>query len=88
MWLDLTVESNIKLLSNHCCTREFDLGYHTFMETDHEIISILISSFHWFKKGCIASYKRKDVHEVLVNRLVPVRKGPAGIQVNLNTWNL
>ena len=39
---------------------------HTFVEIDHEIIStvILLPSADSFKKG-----KRKNVHELLVNRL-------------------
>ena len=42
---------------------------HTFVEIDHEIIStvILLPSAESFKKGF--SYKRKYVHEVLVNCL-------------------
>ena len=45
--------------------------FHTFVEIDHEIIStvILLLSAESFKKGVIDSYKRKYVHEVLVNRL-------------------
>ena len=41
---------------------------HTFVEIDHEMIStvILLPSAGSFKKGC---YKRKYVHELLVNRL-------------------
>ena len=46
---------------------------HTFVEIDHEIIStvILLPSAESFKKGCcqLHSYKRKYVHEVLVNCL-------------------
>ena len=46
---------------------------HTFVEIDHEIIStvILLPSAESFKKGCclVVSYKRKYVHEVLVNCL-------------------
>ena len=40
---------------------------HTFVEIDHEMIStvILLPSADSFKKG----YKRKYVHELLVNRL-------------------
>ena len=43
---------------------------HTFVEIDHEIIStvILLPSAESFKKGFV-SYKRKYVHEVLVNCL-------------------
>ena len=43
---------------------------HTFVELDHEIISkvILLPSPESFKK-VVVSYKRKYVHEVLVNCL-------------------
>ena len=43
---------------------------HTFVEIDHEMIStvILLPSADSFKKG-VVSYKRKYVHELLVNRL-------------------
>ena len=43
---------------------------HTFVEIDHEMIStvILLPSADSFKKGFV-SYKRKYVHELLVNRL-------------------
>ena len=43
---------------------------HTFVEIDHEIIStiILLPSAESFKK--VVSYKRKYVHEVLVNCLL------------------
>ena len=44
--------------------------FHTFIEIDHEIIStvILLPSAESFKKGFV-SYKRKYVHEILVNCL-------------------
>ena len=44
---------------------------HTYVEIDHEIIFtvILLLSAESFKKGCFCSYKRKYVHEVLVNYL-------------------
>ena len=43
---------------------------HTFVEIDHEMIStvILLPSADSFKK-VVVSYKRKYVHELLVNRL-------------------
>ena len=43
---------------------------HTFVETDHEIIStvILLPLAESFKKGC-CHLQRKYVHEVLVNCL-------------------
>ena len=43
---------------------------HTFVEIDHEIIStvILLPFADAFKKGnVVVSYKRKYVHELLVN---------------------
>ena len=49
--------------------RKFDPGPpHTFLEIGHEILSmvILLPSAESFKKGC-CHYKRKYVHEVLVN---------------------
>ena len=44
---------------------------HTFLEVDHEIISmvILLSSANSFKKGC-CQLQEKFVHKVLVNLLV------------------
>ena len=45
--------------------------FHTFLETVHEIIStviLLLSLIH--SRRVVVSYKRKYVHEVLVNRLV------------------
>ena len=44
--------------------------FHTFVEFDHEIISMVIflPSPESFKKGFV-SYKRKYVHKVLVNCL-------------------
>ena len=41
--------------------------FHTFMEIDHEIISMVI-----FLRRVVVSYKRNYVHEVLVNGLVKV----------------
>ena len=51
--------------------RQFDPGLpHTFVEIDHEIIStdILLSSAN--SRRVVVSYRRKYVHEVLVNCLV------------------
>ena len=44
--------------------------FYTFLKIDHEIISTVIPlpSTDSFKKGCV-SYKRKYVHELMVNRL-------------------
>ena len=44
---------------------------HTFVEIDHEITSTVILLFSLIREGLfVVSYKRKYVHEVLVNRLV------------------
>ena len=40
---------------------------HTFLEIDHEIISMVIPLIH--SRRVVVSYMRKYVHEVLVNRL-------------------
>ena len=51
--------------------REFDPGpVHTFVEIDHEMIStviLLLPLIH--SRRVVVSYKRKYVHELLVNRL-------------------
>ena len=43
---------------------------HTFVEIDHEIISMAIILPSADLRRAVVSYKRKYVHEVLVNRLV------------------
>ena len=43
---------------------------HTFVESDHEIISIAILLPSADSRRVVVSYKRKYVHEVLVNLLV------------------
>ena len=43
---------------------------HTFMEIDHEIISTAIHLPSADSRRVVVSYKRKYVHQVLVNRLV------------------
>ena len=43
---------------------------HTFMEIDHEIISTVILLVPLILRRDVVSYKRKYVHEVLINRLV------------------
>ena len=43
---------------------------HTFMETDHGIISIVILLPSADSRRVVVSYKRKYVHKVLVNGLV------------------
>ena len=49
---------------------------HTFVEIDHEIISTVILLFPLiYSRRVVVSYKRKYVHELLVNRLFkPARK--------------
>ena len=43
---------------------------HTFMEIDHEMISTVICSLPLiYSRRVVVSYKRKYVHELLVNRL-------------------
>ena len=43
---------------------------HTFMEIDHEIISTVILLLPLiYSRRVVVSYKRKYVHELLVNRL-------------------
>ena len=43
---------------------------HTFVEIDHEMISTVISSLPLIhSRRVVVSYKRKCVHELLVNRL-------------------
>ena len=44
--------------------------FHTFMEIDHEMISRAILLPSADSRRVIVSYKRKYVHEVLVNYLV------------------
>ena len=43
---------------------------HTFVEIDHEIISMAILLPSTDSRRVVVSYKRKYVHEVLVNSLV------------------
>ena len=43
---------------------------HTFLKIDHEMISTAILLPSADLKGVVVSYKRKYVHEVLVNHLV------------------
>ena len=43
---------------------------HTFSETDHEIISTVILPPSADSRRIVVSYKRKYVHEALINRLV------------------
>ena len=48
---------------------------HTFVEMDHEIISRAILLPFPDSRRVVVSYKRKYVHEVLVNRLVKLAQG-------------
>ena len=43
---------------------------HTFVDIDHEIISTVVLLSPAESRRVAVSYKRKYVHEVLVNRLV------------------
>ena len=43
---------------------------HTFVENDHEIISMVILLLSADSRKVVVSYKRKYVHQVLVNGLV------------------
>ena len=43
---------------------------HTFVEIDHEIISMVILLLPLIQEGLLVSYKRKYVQEILVNHLV------------------
>ena len=43
---------------------------HTFVEIDHEIISTAVRRPSPVSRRVVVSYKRKYVHEVLVDRLV------------------
>ena len=43
---------------------------HTFVEIDHEIISMVILAPSADSRRVVVSYKRKYVHKVLVNHLV------------------
>ena len=43
---------------------------HTFVEIEHEIISTVILLPSADSRRVVVSYKRKDVHKVLVNHLV------------------
>ena len=51
---------------------------HTFMEIDHELISVVIflPSAESFNMGCC--YKQTYVHEVLVNRLLKFTQEKCG----------
>ena len=48
--------------------------YHTFVEIDHEIISMAILLPSADSRRVVVSYKQKYVHEVLVNSLVKLTR--------------
>ena len=60
--------TDVCLTADPGVARPIPVWSHTFVEIDHEMIStvILLPSADSFKK---VSYKRKYVHELLVNRL-------------------
>ena len=55
--------------------REFDPWSHTFMEIDHEMISMVILLPSAGSRRVVVSYKRKYVQEVLVKCLVKHARG-------------
>ena len=63
--------------------REFAPGLaasHTFMEIDHEIISTAILFPSTDSRRAVVSYKRKYVHEVLVNPLVKLAQEKSAVR--------
>ena len=57
-------------MQNTLCATLIPTRSHTFVEIDREIISMAILLPSADSRRVKASYKRKYVHEVLVNRLV------------------
>ena len=57
---------------------------HTFVEVDHEIISTVILLLLLIEEGLLSftTYKRKYVHEVLVNALVKLAQEKKCSKVN------
>ena len=51
---------------------------HTFVETDHEIISMSILLPSTDSRKVVVSYKRKYVHDVLVNRSLKLAQEKKG----------
>ena len=51
---------------------------HTFVETDHEINSMSILLPSTDSRKVVVSYKRKYVHDVLVNRLLKLAQEKKG----------
>ena len=56
------------------CESLIPARFYTFMEINHEIISMVILLPSADSRRVVVSYKRKYVHEVLVNRLVKFAK--------------
>ena len=52
--------------------------FHTFVKIDHEIISMIILLPSADSRRVVISYKRKYVHEVLVNCLVTLDEEKCG----------
>ena len=53
---------------------------HTFMEIDHEIISMAILLPSADSRRVYVNYKRKNVHEVLINWLVKLAQGKSVVR--------
>ena len=65
-----TIATDASLIANPGVPSSIPVRSHTFVEIDHEIIStviLLLPLNH--SRRVVVSYKRKYVHEVLVNRL-------------------
>ena len=60
---------------------------YTFVEIDHEIISTVILLLSTDSRRVVGSYKRKCVHEVLVNHLVKLTQEKSVVsELTLPTW--
>ena len=66
------------LTANPGVQRSIPAWFHTFMEIDHEIISMVILLPSADSRRVVVSYKRKYVHKVLVNHLVKLAQGKSG----------
>ena len=64
------VQSVTCLAADQGVARSFLARSHTFVEFDHEVISTVILFPSADSRRVVVSYKRKYVHEVLVNCLV------------------
>ena len=53
---------------------------HTFMEIDHETISSVILLPSTDSRRVVVSYKRKYVHEVLLNYIVKLAQEKSGVR--------